>query len=136
MTVSIAWLARRSAPLGTLGMHLFDRVADFAEANSDKFWVRPENWHLGDNVADFAEANSDKFWVRPENWHLGDNVAVAAVLFDGEMKYETRVAPAIGEGGVYKKGAGREIRVYEKVDARLIVDDLVAKLELFEEGLI
>ena len=72
MTVSIAWLARRSAPLGTLGMHLFDRVAGF------------------------AEANSDKFWVRPEKWHLGDNVAAAAVLFGGEMKYETRVAPAIG----------------------------------------
>ncbi|MCH3926500.1 MAG: nucleoside hydrolase [Atopobiaceae bacterium] len=112
MTVSIAWLARHIAPLGKLGMHLFDRVVDF------------------------AEANSCKFWVRPENWHLGDNVAVAAVLFDGCMPYETRVAPAIGEGGVYEEGTGREIRVYEKVDARLIVDDLVAKLELFEEGLI
>ncbi|MGN0071341.1 MAG: hypothetical protein ACI361_05800 [Atopobiaceae bacterium] len=52
------------------------------------------------------------------------------------MPYEIRVAPAIGEGGVYEEGTGREIRVYEEVDARPIVDDLVAKLELFEEGLI
>lgn len=58
------------------------------------------------------------------------------LLFDGCMLYETRMAPAIGEGDIYEEGSGRQIRVYEKVDARLIVDDLVAKLELFAEGMI
>lgn len=56
MSISIAWLARHIAPLGKLGMHLFDRVIDFDESNSHKCWVRPEDWHLGDNVAVAAVA--------------------------------------------------------------------------------
>lgn len=110
MVVPIAWLARRVAPLGELGAHLYRRVVDF------------------------DEHNASKFWVLPDVWSLGDNVAVAAVLFDFYMHSEELPAPAIGEDGAYLPGNGRTIRVYEHVNARLILDDLLCKLELFAQG--
>lgn len=112
MVVPIAWLARRVAPLGELGAHLYQRVVDF------------------------DEANAEKFWVLPECWTLGDNVAVAALLFAHTMPWEELPAPAIGEGGAYLTGNGRTIRVYEHVNAHPIFDDLVSKLELFAEGVL
>lgn len=110
MVVPIAWLARRVAPLGELGAHLYQRVVDF------------------------NEQNASKFWVLPDVWSLGDNVAVAAVLYDFYMHSEERPAPAIAEDGTYLLGNERPIRVYEHVDARLIMDDLLCKLELFAQG--
>lgn len=109
MVVPIAWLAHRVAPLGELGAHMYERVIAF------------------------DEANAEKFWVLPESWSLGDNVAVGAVLFEHTMPWEEIAAPAIGEEGAYLPGNGRTIRVYEHVNARLILDDLMSKLELFAQ---
>lgn len=43
-------------------------------------------------------------------------------------------APVNGKQGAYLPGNGRTIRVYEHVNARLILDDMISKLELFAEG--
>lgn len=106
LVVPMAWLEREVAPLGELGRHLCDRVTAFSRQNADKFWVLPECWVLGDNSAVGV--------LLAEHWHA----------------FEERPAPAIGENGCYLPGNGRTIRVYEHINTRFVLDDLVAKLAL------
>ncbi len=69
-----------------------------------------------------------------ETWVLGDNPAVGLVLYEHRFLFDYVQAPLITQDMNYvHTGLNRPIRVYKAIDSRLILDDLFAKLNLFNK---
>lgn len=113
MLVSIAELAVRVRPQGELGEYLFSRLTAWGHT----FWGRRSPQRTG------------------ECWFLGDSPAVGVLLNEHEFHYHMQEAPRIKEDYSYQGViSGRQIRVYDRVDSRFILEDLYAKLALFAAG--
>lgn len=66
------------------------------------------------------------------SWSLGDSPAIAIALNPGCGHYKTIFAPEIASDTSSVAAAdAREIRAYTDVDSRYILEDFIAKLELF-----
>lgn len=109
MEVSLAELAARVRPCGAVGRYLYEELEDY-NLHSD------EAWDLR----------------RGENWCLGDSPVVGALLGCGwRGNFHTETAPLIADDMRYLPNpGGKEIRVYDYVDVRFILEDLYAKLAL------
>ena len=71
-------------------------------------------------------------WTQGESWSLGDSPAIALALNPGCGRYEVVSAPYIEDDASSKEcPENAKIRVYKDVDSRYILEDLIAKLELF-----
>lgn len=108
--VSLAELQRKVMPCGEIGQYLFRQLADF-NLMMDK-WTG---------------------WPHGEIWTLGDEGCVAALLEEVERNdgYELIEAPRFLENGRHEFGHGyRKIRVYNKLDVRLDVEDFFARLAI------
>lgn len=110
VTIGIAEIRRRISVCGKIGKHLYENL--IAYNNS-------------------GEAG----WTQGESWSLGDSPAIAIALNPGCGRYKTIQAPEIvsDTSSVAVEG-GREIRIYTDVDSRYILEDFIAKLELFCSG--
>ena len=111
MTVSLAELQLYVRPCGAIGKYLFEQMVEF-----------------NDNAANVAH------WPHGEIWGLGDNPTIAVLLEEQEKtdSYTVRPAPCIRYDDMkysYEQ-ENRAIRVYHKVDSRLTLSDLFAKLKL------
>lgn len=112
MLVSVAELAVRVRPWGEIGEYLFSHLVEWGQT----FWGKRSAQRTG------------------ECWFLGDSPAVGLVLNEHEFHYRVRRAPRILPDMRYADAeAGREIRVYESVNSRFILEDLYAKLQLFDQ---
>lgn len=113
MEVSMAELAARVRPCGTVGRYLYDEMEEY-NLNSD------ETPGLRNG----------------ENWVLGDSPVVGALLGCGwRGNFHTQTAPLIAEDMRYLPNpGGKEIRVYDYVDVRMILEDMYAKLRLCSEA--
>ncbi|WP_455137884.1 nucleoside hydrolase [Thermophilibacter sp.] len=113
VVASVAELRVRVRPCGGLGRHLVDRLVAFRDENLGK-----------------------RAWVMPESWVLGDQAAIGVLLAEQKGLYEERPAPSVADDCRYAEppDLGRTIRVYRGVDARLVLEDLFAKLALFSMG--
>lgn len=110
MPVSLAELEYRVRPQGEIGRYLFDQLA----AHSQEEIPRKSAFRSG------------------ETWVLGDSPAVGLLLYEHRFCYEWREAPLITGSQTYvHTKRNRPIRVYQSVDARLILEDFYAKLSLF-----
>ncbi|MBE5805021.1 MAG: nucleoside hydrolase [Clostridiales bacterium] len=70
-------------------------------------------------------------WVEGESWAIGDQPAIGLALNPGCGRYRMQSAPRFGEGGVYVDcPENRQIRVYEGIDQRYILEDFFCKLAL------
>lgn len=70
-------------------------------------------------------------WVAGESWSLGDSPAIALALNPGCGRYIMRKAPTFNEKGEYvDNDNNREIRVYQSVDSRYVLEDFFAKLKI------
>jgi hypothetical protein len=108
--VSLAELAVKVRPRGEIGRYLFDQLENFNR-----------------------ERGSHSRWPKGEMWSLGDSPAVSLLLDDHMFHYEMREAPLVLPDGRYEPQPGaRRIRVYRYVDSRFTLEDLYAKLELFQ----
>ena len=109
MNISLAELQARVAPCGRVGKYLVEQMVA-----------------LNDACGDYP-------WPHGETWCIGDQPTVGVLLEDKERKnYTMRKAPRIREDCTYElREDGREIRVYDTIDARLILEDFYAKLALF-----
>lgn len=109
--IGIAEIKRRIAPCGRIGAHLYDNLMAY-------------------NQSEFAT------WTQGESWSLGDSPAIALAINPGCGRYEIAPAPHIEADTTSTECPDhRRIRIYKDVDARYILEDLIAKLELFcEEG--
>lgn len=113
MPVSLAELEHRVRPCGKIGEYLCEQL----ESHS------------------FESAPLKSAFRTGESWVLGDNPAVGLILY--EMRYECKYisAPYITSDMAYiHTGVNRALRVYERVDSRLILEDMYAKLALFAKN--
>ena len=108
--VSLAELQVKVKPYGKIGSYLFRQTVDF------------NNWMLRFDT-----------WPHGEIWTLGDEGCTAALLEEAERDdgYEMIPAPRIDKDMRYIHGQdNRPIRVYHKLDVRLDLEDLFARLRL------
>lgn len=109
LSVSLAELRLRLSDCGALGEYLWSQLNNFASKSIDR---AP--------------------WIHPEKWVLGDQAALAALLDDDRGQYRLQPAPRIGSELQYVLDPhGPSIRVYERVNERLVLEDMWAKYRLF-----
>lgn len=109
ITVSLAELQYRVAPCGEVGDYLFRQLVAFN---------------------DFAAGWPN--WPRGETWCLGDTPSVGVLLQDPEnITWTMQPAPHVEADYHYTfPGCTHQIRVYDSVDVRLMLEDFYAKLAL------
>ncbi len=111
MLVSIAELCVRVKPLGKLGEYLFTQMVTWGQT----YFGKRSHLRTG------------------ECWYLGDSPAIGLLLNEHPNDYDIISAPQIAEDMTYHfPERGHTIRVYRRVDSRFILEDLYAKLQLFE----
>ena len=107
ITIGIAEIKRRISPLGEIGKHLCDNLMKY----------------------NFSEGAG---WTQGESWSLGDSPAIAIAINPGCGHYKTIKAPKVADDtSSVEDPDGHDIRLYTDVDSRYILEDLIAKLELF-----
>lgn len=111
MAVSLAELQQNVMPCGRIGEYLFRQMVEF----NDKCASVP-NWPHG------------------EIWGLGDSPTIGVLLEESEKTdiFDMTKAPTIDRETMKYSfdNANREIRVYNQVNARLILADFYAKLAI------
>ena len=108
MSVTLSELQLNVEPCGEIGKYLFDQM-------------------LGVN----EDAADIPFWPNGESWGLGDSPTIGVFLDDNPDWYEEIQAPTINEDMTYSfDNSNRRIRVYKAINARLILDDMFAKLKI------
>ena len=109
VNIGLAEIQRRIRPCGRIGEHLFRNMADY-------------------NMSQFAG------WTQGESWSLGDSPAIAIALNPGCGHYHYAKAPLVAEDTSSEvKEDNPQIRIYTDVDSRYILEDFIAKLELFAQ---
>lgn len=110
ITIGLAEIERRIAPCGEIGRHLFENMVAY-------------------NLSGQAS------WTQGESWSLGDSPAIAVALNPGCGHFDYVPAPVILEDTASKEGAPDRplIRIYRDIDSRYILEDLIAKLEIFAQ---
>ncbi len=109
MITSFAELQEKVYPYGKIGRYLFEQMVEF-------------------NMA-VADLNPD--WPKGESWSLGDSPVVGLMLDPHDYAWTMREAPTIDENMKYHFDAnGRQIRVYNEIDSRFILEDMFAKLKI------
>ena len=112
MPVSLAELEYRVRPCGKIGAYLCDQL----DAHAQEPGPRRSDFRTG------------------ESWVLGDSPAVGLILYEHRFEFDWVQAPFVTSDGTYVPDArSRPIRVYRKIDSRLILEDLYAKLALFHQ---
>ncbi len=112
MPVSLAELEWRVRPCGKIGAYLCDQLDAHAQ-------------EPGPRASDFRTG---------ESWVLGDSPAVGLILYEHRFEFDWIQAPFVTSDGAYVPDVrNRPIRVYRKIDSRLILEDLYAKLALFHQ---
>ena len=107
VTIGIAEIKRRISVCGKIGQHLYENLMTYNNS---------------------GEAG----WTQGESWSLGDSPAIAIALNPGCGHYKTVPAPEIASDTSSATAADAgNIRIYTDVDSRYILEDFIAKLELF-----
>ena len=112
MPVSLAELEYRVRPCGKIGAYLCDQL----DAHAQEPGPRKSDFRTG------------------ESWVLGDSPAVGLILYEHRFEFDWIQAPFVTSDGTYVPDVrNRPIRVYRRIDSRLILEDLYAKLALFHQ---
>lgn len=112
MSVSLAELEYRVRPCGSIGEYLCDQL----DAHAHEPGPASSSFRTG------------------ETWVLGDSPAVGLILYEHRFEFDWVQAPNVLHDGAYVPDVrNRPIRVYRRVDSRLILEDFYAKLALFHQ---
>lgn len=107
ITIGIAEIKRRISPCGRIGEHLYNNLINY-------------------NNSEGAG------WTQGESWSLGDSPAIAIAINPGCGRFKTVNAPIVADDtSSIESNDTPKIRIYTDVDSRYILEDLIAKLELF-----
>ena len=110
MHISLAEIERRIYPCGKIGKHLFENMV---------------HYNMGPHAG----------WTAGESWSLGDNPAVGLAISPTCGKYCMRPAPFVNpDTTCTEKEHAPLIRVYENIDSRFVLEDMMCKLELMYGG--
>ncbi len=111
--VSFAELEYRVEPYGEIGKYLFNQLVAHSQADIP----RKSPFRTG------------------ESWVLGDSPAVGLILYEHRFEFDYVPAPQITQDMAYiHTGFNRPIRVYKRIDPRLILEDFYCKLALFDKN--
>lgn len=112
MPVSLAELEYRVSECGEIGAYLLEQLNEHAKEAAP----RKSAFRTG------------------ETWVLGDNPAIGLLLYEHRFEYDWVQAPSVTQDMNYVHNPfNHPIRVYRKIDSRLILEDLYAKLALFAQ---
>ncbi|MBQ8624454.1 MAG: nucleoside hydrolase [Oscillospiraceae bacterium] len=104
MQVSYAELQAKVMPCGKIGKYLFDQLVILGETAG---------------------------WINGESWALGDSPAIGLAMNHNCGTFYTRKAPLFDQNANYIEcDTNREIRVYDVIDKRFILEDFFAKLKI------
>ena len=107
--IGIAELKRRVRPCGKIGEHLYENLMAY-------------------------NASEGAGWTKGESWSLGDSPAIALALNPECGHFHYAPAPYIAEDTTSEVRENMpQVRIYTDVDSRYILEDMIAKLELFCE---
>jgi len=110
--VSFAELEARLYDKGEIGKYLLDQLVEHS----------------------FEEHPRKSAFRSGESWVLGDNPSVGLILYEHRFCFDWVEAPFITDHMTYvHTGLNRPIRVYNSIDARLILEDMFYKIELFHK---
>lgn len=154
--ITVIWIGGRDWPAGGWEYNLKNDVfaANVLFKSKVQLWQVPRNvyrmmpvtfaelWdkvypygeigrYLAQNVVDF---NND--WLsRPVEYRiLGDSPAIGIIMFNDCGEWDWKPAPELDENMNYiHTGRNRPIKVYKNIDSRFILEDLYAKLKLFQK---
>ena len=108
--LSLAELEYKVAPQGEIGEYLLSQLDEHAQ----------------------EEGPRNSAFRTGETWVVGDSPAVGLLLYEHRFEFDWVQAPFITGAMVYvQTGLNRPLRVYKKIDSRLILEDFFAKLALF-----
>ena len=111
---SMAELEVKVRPHGKVGEYLYNSIAGIMSMGKSRGFSMGETYILGDSPLVLMTALMSNFETDPASSH-----------------YFYVTAPAIAEDGSYRYNHnGRRIRVYDRIDTRLMFADMEAKLEL------
>ncbi len=112
MAVSLAELEYRVRPCGAIGEYLCDQLDQHA-------------FEDGPRQSDFRSG---------ETWVLGDNPTIGLLLYEHRFEFDWVNAPLVTHDSTYVPDVrNRPIRAYRRIDSRLILEDMYAKLALFHQ---
>ena len=112
MAVSLAELEHRVRPCGAIGEYLCDQLDQHA-------------FEDGPRQSDFRTG---------ESWVLGDNPTIGLLLYEHRFEFDWVNAPLVTHDSSYVPDVrNRPIRAYRRIDSRLILEDMYAKLALFHQ---
>ena len=111
MSVSLSELQLNVEPCGAIGKYLFEQMLEVNEDAADiPYWPNGETWGLGDSPT------IGVFLEDPNNPELFEELSAPTISYE-DMSYSF-------------DQPGRKIRVYHKINSRLILDDMFAKLKI------
>lgn len=111
MSVSLSELQLNVEPCGSIGKYLFEQMLEVNEDAADiPYWPNGETWGLGDSPT------IGVFLEDPNNPELFEELPAPTISYE-DMSY------SFGQ-------PRRKIRVYHKINPRLILDDMFAKLKI------
>lgn len=112
MPVTLAELEYRVAPYGAIGEYLLEQLVEHS----------------------MEEGPIKNSFRTGEAWVLGDSPAVGLLLYEHRFCFDWIQAPNVGVNGEYiQTNRNRPIRVYKSIDSRLILEDMYAKIALFDK---
>ncbi len=112
--VSDAELRHRVSCKGPLGRHLYSAIASLRNSVSIHRHGFTETYALGDSPLVLLTALQSFFQPDPSS-----------------SDYVTRPCPALDDAGAFVTSTGRDIRVYFRLDVRLMFEDMFLKLDEF-----
>lgn len=111
-------------PCGKIGAYLFEKTVEVNE-NMSNFLNQIQPPQKPEDYLKFPNGGS---------WSLGDSCAIGLLLSSNSGTYRMVPAPFVRADGTYDvSNATREIRLYESVDRRFILEDFFSKLLLHAE---
>lgn len=114
MDVTFAELEDRVQPCGAIGDYLFRQVMEFSGSHPENPWPNGESWCLGDSPSVYVLLERDS------KTSIYDEIE-APVISCEDMTY------SFGE-------KNRKIRVYHRLNGRMVLEDFYAKLKINYSG--
>lgn len=104
----------------------------FAELECRILGKNPIGTYLFHQLMEESEKAVASQFRTGETWVLGDSPAVGLILYEHRWEYDYISAPTIGASMEYiPSKLNRPIRVYRRIDSRLILEDMFSKIALF-----
>lgn len=131
MKISFTELIESVYPCGKLGKYLVENTMEVAERLFDKMGGLTPDRNAQFSTLTRAEAVTR---FSGELWSLGDSVAIGLMMNSGLGRYHTDGAPYGFNADAsydFSRPNKRKIRIYDSIDSRFIISDMLSKFRYY-----